>query len=167
MAYKQKGFPMQATSALKKFNLPPKTKKDFDPTARKNSDEEIGNYTSFEIEKIERGVRNEDGEEITPSEKTPSPSSFQHAANKTHVHGPGYLPPEALKERSEFRQTLIDQGIQEGSDQMKKALIEWTQNYKENNPHPTMPTNEDIAVMKEKGSVSEGLGKEGLEIEEL
>ena len=167
MAYKQKGFPMQATSALKKFNLPPKTKKDFDPTERYNPNEKIGKYTSREIEEIEKGVRHEDGTEKTPSDPTPPPSSFQHAANKTHVHGPGYLPPEALEERSEFKQTLIDQGIQEGSDQMKKALIEWTQNYKESNPHPTMPTNEDIAVMKEKGSVSQGLGKEGLEIEEL
>ena len=94
-------------------------------------------------------------------------SSFMHASNETHVHGPGYLPPKAIEKRKEYKQTLINKGIEEGSDEMKKALINCTQNYKEKNPHPTMPTNKEIDKLKEEKTISKGLGKEGLEIEEL
>ena len=93
-------------------------------------------------------------------------SPVKHKRNKTHKHGPGYLPKDQLRKRNELRDRLITEGNLTDNE-IQRKLVEFTQDYKKNVNDPTMPTNEEVDVIREeqrKKGDTDILGQEGTTI---
>ena len=97
--------------------------------------------------------------------KVDEASPVKHTSNKTHKHGPGYLPKDQLRKRNELRDRMISEGATE--KEIHTALNEFTNEYKKQVDHPTMPDFDEVEVIQEeqrKRGDKNILGKEGTNI---
>jgi hypothetical protein len=97
--------------------------------------------------------------------KVDEASPVKHKRNKTHKHGPGYLPKDQLRKRNELRDRMIQEGATE--EEVHAAINKFTNDYKKSVNDPTMPTYEEIEVIREeqrKRGDTDILGQEGTEI---
>ena len=83
------------------------------------------------------------GKMKSPLEQTEA-SALKHKDGTDHEHGEGFLPKAKSEERKALKRRLVEENDGVMNDDIQAQLREFTQDYKEANPHPSMPTNKQL-----------------------
>ena len=82
-------------------------------------------------------------------------SALKHKDGTDHKHGAGFLPESALEKRNALKRRLIAENDGVMNEDIQSQLRKFTQDYKQDVKHESMPTNKEIQATN---MVSPGTG---------